>query len=85
VKHRSLQILWPAFLVAGVIEILLFAAFDPLEIRWFGGLVGWKPVAIYSVVFLVLWMLVASAGALTILLRLTGEEVDPPKGSPPRF
>ena len=55
VKHRVLQILWPAFLVAGVMEILLFAAFDPAEIRWFGGLLGWQPVAVYSVVFLVLW------------------------------
>jgi hypothetical protein len=85
VKHRVLQILWPAFLVAGVMEILVFAAVDPLEIRWFGALIGWKPVAIYSSVFLVLWMLVASAGALTVLLRLTSQELDPPKGSAPRF
>ncbi len=84
-KHRVLQILWPAFLVAGVMEILLVAAFDPVEIRWFGGLLGWQPVAIYSVVFLALWGLVASAGALTVLLRLTAEELDRPPGSPPRF
>jgi len=85
VKHRVLQILWPAFLVAAVMEILLFAAFDPAEIRWFGGLLGWENVTVYSVVFLVLWVLVATAGALTVLLRLTAEEIDPPKGSPPRF
>ena len=84
-KHHAVQILWPAFLVSGVLEILLFATFDPLEIRWFGGLVDWTPVAIYSVVFLLLWGLVASAGALTALLRLTAEELDPPRGSPPRF
>ena len=85
VKHRVLQILWPAFLVAAVMEILLFAAFDPAEIRWAGGLLGWQPVTVYSVVFFVLWLLVATAGALTVLLRLTAEELDPPKGSPPRF
>jgi hypothetical protein len=85
VKHRVLQILWPAFLVAGVMEILLFATVDPGEVRWFGVLLGWTPVAVYSVAFLVLWLLVATAGALTVLLRLTAEELDPPKGSPPRF
>jgi len=85
VNHRTLQILWPAFLVAAVMEVLLFAIVDPVEIRWFGRLIGWSPVAICSVAFLVLWLLVASAGALTVLLRLTAEELDPPKGSPPRF
>ena len=84
-KHRTLQILWPAFLVAAVMEVLLFSIVDPVEIRWFGRLIGWSPVAICSVAFLVLWLLVASAGALTVLLRLTAEELDPPKGSPPRF
>jgi len=83
--HRALQILWPAFLVAGVIEMLLFAAIEPGEVRWFGFLLGWQPVAIYSVAFLLLWLLVASAGALTLLLRLTAEELDPPPGGPPRF
>ena len=42
-------------------------------------------MTVYSIVFLVLWLLVATAGALTVLLRLTAEELDPPKGSPPRF
>lgn len=83
--HRALQILWPAFLVAGVIEMLLFASIEPGEVRWFGFLLGWEPVAIYSVAFLLLWLLVASAGALTVLLHQTAEELDPPKGSPPRF
>ena len=84
-KHRVLQILWPAFLVAGVMEMLLFASFDPGEIRWFGLLLDWTPTAIYSVVFLVLWLLVATAGALTLLLQLTAAELDPPKGGPPAF
>ena len=84
-KHRVLQILWPAFLVSGVMEILLFSILDPAELHLFGTLVGARPVAVYSVVFLVLWGLVATAGALTVLLRLSAEEIDPPQGSPPRF
>ncbi len=28
--------LWPAFLVAGVIEMLVFAMVDPKHLHWFG-------------------------------------------------
>jgi len=85
VTHRALQILWPAFLVAGVIEMLLFASIEPGEVRWFGFLLGWEPVTIHSIVFLLLWLLVSGASAMTVLLQQTAEELDPPKGAPPRF
>ena len=41
-KPRALQILWPAFLMAGVLEMLVFAVVDPAELHWFGGpAIGW--------------------------------------------
>jgi hypothetical protein len=77
VKQRILQILWPAFLVAGVLEILVFAVIDPHELRWFGGpLIGWAPVAIYSVTFLMFWSAIAIAGAVTVLLTFTAAELN---------
>ena len=30
---RLLQILWPAFLIAGVLEMLVFAVVDPEDLR----------------------------------------------------
>ncbi len=76
-KQRALRILWPAFLIAGVLEMLVFAVVDPRELRWFGGpLIGWPPVAIYSVTFLMFWGAVATAGALTALLALTADEIN---------
>ncbi|MDQ6629813.1 MAG: hypothetical protein M3Z29_15420 [Pseudomonadota bacterium] len=76
-RQRVLQVLWPAFLVAGVLEMLVFAVIDPRELRWFGGpLIGWAPIAIYSVTFLILWAATATAGALTALLLLNGDELD---------
>lgn len=85
VKQRVLQILWPAFLVAGVLEMLVFAVIDPHDLRWFGGTsIGWKPVAIYSVTFLMFWAAIATAGALTALLADAADEVDrSDAGSPP--
>lgn len=79
-KARALAILWPAFLMAGILEMLVFAVVDPHEMRWFGGaLIGWTPVAIYSVTFLIFWAAVATAGALTALLSLSADEVNDPR------
>jgi hypothetical protein len=66
---RSLQILWPAFLVAGVLEMLVFAVVDPGELHGFGGAaLDWPRQAVYTVTFLVLWGAVAAAAAITALL-----------------
>jgi hypothetical protein len=80
-KQRALQILWPAFLMAGVLEIMVFAVLDPSEMRWFGG----PPVelsrqAVYTLTFLIFWGVIAIAGAMTALLERTSREInDPPR------
>ncbi len=33
--QRLMWIAWPAFLVAGVLEMLVFAVVDPQEMQWF--------------------------------------------------
>jgi hypothetical protein len=75
--HRALRILWPAFLVAGVLEMLVFAVVDPQDLRWFGGAhIGWGPMAVYSVTFLMFWGAISTAGALTELLGLESDEIN---------
>jgi hypothetical protein len=74
---RAISILWPAFLTAGVLDALVFAVIDPHEMRWFGGaLIGWPPVTIYSVTFLIFWAGIAAAAAMTALLLLSAAEVN---------
>ena len=83
-KERSLRILWPAFLVAGVLEMLVFAVVDPNDLRWFGGPpIDWPAVAIYSVTFLMFWGAIATAGALTALLSLSADELNQRGGDAP--
>jgi hypothetical protein len=78
VNVRVLQILWPAFLVAGVLEMLVFAVVDPSEMHWFGGVrIEWSAQAVYTFTFLLFWAAIATAGALTALLRV---ETDPAPG-----
>jgi len=68
-SRRALLILWPAFLIAGVQEALVFVVVDPNTLHWFGmAPVAWPVQAIYTITFLILWGTTATAGALTQLL-----------------
>ena len=66
---RVLAILWPAFLIAGVQEALVFVVVDPHSLEWFGVTpIDWSVQAIYTITFLIFWVTTALAGALTQLL-----------------
>jgi hypothetical protein len=68
-SRRVLMLLWPAFLVAGVQEALVFVVVDPGSLHWFGVTpIDWPVQAIYTVTFLIFWASTASAGALSLLL-----------------
>jgi hypothetical protein len=60
------QILWPAFLVAGVLEMVVFSVVDPGALH----LGGWSPGAnaVYTIAFFVFWALVAGASYLSLWL-----------------
>ena len=77
--RRALRILWPAFLMAGVLEMLVFVVVDPGELHWFGALaITWPVQAIYTVTFLLFWGAIATAGALTALLELEADDLNAP-------
>jgi hypothetical protein len=60
---HTAQILWPAFLVAGLLEMAVFSWADPGLLR-FG---NWQPdpQIVYSLGFFAFWALVALASALS--------------------
>ena len=62
VLHAA-QILWPAFLIAGVLEMVVFAFVDPTGLQWG----EWHPDAqtTYSVAFLVFWALVTASSLVS--------------------
>ena len=68
----ALSIIWPAFLMAGVLEMLVFALVDPADLHWLGGTrIALSRQAIYSLMFFVFWLVICVAGALTALLITT--------------
>lgn len=60
---HAAQILWPAFLVAGVLEMIVFSSIDPELLR----LGSWQPdtQTAYSVSFMMFWALIAAASAIS--------------------
>ena len=80
-KQRALVVLWPAFLMAGVLEMLVFVVVDPSELRWFGAApVELSRQAVYTVTFLIFWAVISVAGAMTMLLGLGADEVNDDRG-----
>lgn len=70
VLHAA-QILWPAFLVAGVLEMLVFSWVDPTQLR----LGQWQPDAqtTYSVAFFMFWGLVTLSSLLSHWMMKTAQ------------
>jgi hypothetical protein len=65
---------WPAFMVAGVLEIGVFAFVDPLSLRTLNGTVlGISATAVYSLAFLFFWICACAACLLTVALERSAE------------
>lgn len=77
---RAMWIVWPSFLVAGLLEGLVFAVVDPSEIlHLLEG--GWSRMGLYSVTFLVFWAVVAAASALSLWLAGALDQSDIEQGA----
>jgi hypothetical protein len=59
---------WPSFLMAGVLEMLVFAVVDPRELHWQGGALDWSRPAVYTVAFFMFWAVIALSSALSVWL-----------------
>jgi protein-S-isoprenylcysteine O-methyltransferase Ste14 len=60
---HAAQILWPAFLVAGVLEMVVFSWVDPTLMQW--GTWRPEPQTTYSVAFLTFWALITLSSLLS--------------------
>ncbi len=84
--QRMMWIAWPAFLVAGMLEMLVFAMVDPQDLHWFGQPLDLSRQAIYTLAFFAFWSMTMASSALTTLLSLSPFEVNrcplPAEGRP---
>ncbi|MBK8665287.1 MAG: hypothetical protein IPN21_05060 [Burkholderiales bacterium] len=86
-RERLMWIAWPAFLVAAVLEMMVFAVLDPESLTLFGETVGWSRAAVYTVTFFIFWFMMMISSALTSVLSMSPFELNrrqPQAGSDPR-
>lgn len=73
---RWMWIAWPAFLVAAVLEMVVFALVDPGDLHWLGAPVGLSREAVYTLAFFLFWGATMASSALTTLLSVSPFEVN---------
>ena len=77
IAQRTAAIAWPAFLVAAVLEVAVFAFVDPRSLHTMaGGRLGLSDMAIYSIAFLGFWACTAVACGLAVLLERSADDVN---------
>lgn len=74
--RRIMWVVWPSFLMAGALEILVFAMVDPQDIHWFGQSVQLSRQSIYTIAFFAFWFVTMLSSALTALLAMPSLEVN---------
>ena len=69
-RLHLMAILWPSFLMAGVLEVLVFALVDPASLRWMGGeVINLSASAVYTLAFFAFWGVIVASGLMTRLLQ----------------
>ena len=76
--QRLMWSAWPAFLLAGVIEMLVFTVVDPKDMHWLGQPFALSREAVYTLAFFCFWVLTMTSSALTTLLAMSPFDVNHP-------
>jgi len=69
--QKCIAVLWPSFLVAIVATGLFFSAFDPDDLYPFGEQSEISRLGMYSIGFLVFWLITAISGIGTLYFAIT--------------
>ena len=64
-SQRWMWIVWPAFLGAAVLEMLVFALVDPEDLHWFGQPLPLSRQGVYTLAFLAFWVVTMVSSGLT--------------------
>jgi hypothetical protein len=67
-------IVWPSFLMAGVMEIAVFAMVDPQDLHLFNQTIGVSRQGIYTLSFFIFWIVCAASSCLSLFLYIEPRE-----------
>ncbi|MBC7601295.1 MAG: hypothetical protein H7255_01360 [Ramlibacter sp.] len=75
-RRQLLWALWPAFLAACALELLVFAFFDPQDMHLGGQVVALSRQGVYTIAFFLFWAISFAAGVLASALQMPTDDVD---------
>jgi hypothetical protein len=75
ILRYSMWILWPSFLMASFLEMLVFGFLDPQDIHFLGLNQPEIRKTVCAISFFVFWAICACSSALTSLLSRSAHEV----------
>ncbi len=75
-SKRLMWIAWPSFIMAAVLELVVFAFVDPQDLHWMQGSLEFSRQTAYTAGFFVFWAATALTAALTTLLSMSPFEVN---------
>jgi len=67
-KRQLMAVLWPSFLMACGMEIVVFALIDPINVYCGADALHMSRQGIYTGAFFVFWLMAAASSAFTALL-----------------
>lgn len=74
-RRHLLLVIWPSFLVAGLLEMLVFSAVHPEDMKGFGGvLASMSPLGVYTLAFFSFWAIIALGTTWTLMLAAPTNE-----------
>lgn len=77
-----MQIVWPAFLGAAAMELLIFGLFDPHDLRWFGHNLHLSDAGTYSLSFFAFWAITGACCWMTQTLGLSAADLNTDTDAP---
>lgn len=84
--QRTISILWPSFLIAGVADVLFFTLFDPTQFLYQDEPVFDSRLAAYAVGFFLFWLMGIGSSTLTCFFQSSGDSINkcslPPSNRP---
>lgn len=66
-KH-IIWILWPAFIAAGIAEVVFFTIVDPKQLYLLGQPIELPAIATYSIGFIALWVMCIGSSLMTYFM-----------------
>ena len=70
-SQKCIAVLWPSFMVAIIATGLFFSAFDPDDLYPFGEQTEVSRLGVYSIGFLLFWLVSAISGIGTLYFAIT--------------